>query len=861
MSNVTLNSMVLQLDVGSEPGIGVGCCMAPRYPLWCLDNPHTNLSLAFPPVTLKTDVLTMSFRVLVMDAEDGLVMLSRSPTSSWSLQLLQGSLELAVNVSGVLYTSSCPGSIADSAEWHHVEIALDSISISCSVDGRSETVNFSPPVIHSYSTYLLQLGGVSEYFTGRGFLGCFQRPRMNNIDIAISFVENGEGTIQTPEIHWDDFSVNTTDLVVAEHSTELLSSALMVHLPRDQFADHLTALYQLELERIIHFEVSYTKYGHLYIGHDRTARVEGFDYHNILATDPSLQVAYSHDTRNSTNSTSDVVVFRVLARCEGVDIKEVITPLVVSIEERDASLVVRQSHPLHLAVGTRVAITPDIVTVEDPVMPDPSLVVFRVYFVSPLSSDCSSCFAGDCENCEEGETSGKMVRNGVTVKFFNQEDVNRGVISFQHFARFSTTPLVIRLGVSTESDTDGMLDVTIPVTLYEGHLNLTSNPSRECVFVKEDGLALISPSHLKTITNFEDQDPLITYDLLTLPRYGILQLFEGEGSEWRNLANSTNHHTNSFGEETTPISFTQADVNNGHVRYVQSETISFMTDTDTFHFRVRSYNFSSNITAHLCINIVPKDILFQPTINVHLTSLVVTEGSSAHIDSSVFNTSLDKEGARYLLVQPDLDLQQLDVIYTLVDPPTFGRLELQGEVLVAEDLFAHRDVTSSALVYVHDGSEDHIDWFSFYGETGSVEYLPIKPPNRTSNLTLAITVTPVNDHPPLYVSMESIRPPEGCWVQVMVDNINVTDLDRPANSLRIYLKKKGVMPTGIFAYRSEPDRAIGDFYMQDILDQRVIFSHQLNSPLNYTQILRIDDGDTAHTIREVILLVKLNLTL
>lgn len=859
MANVTLTSRPLQLDVAGLPGLGAGCCVAPRYPVWCLDTPHTNLTLTFPPVTPAADVLAMSFRLRLLSAEDGLVMLSHTLTSVWSLQLLQGRLQLSVNMSGSLHTGYCPDSmLADSAEWRQVEVSLSSARITCSVDGLTESTSIFPSLLStSLFPRLLQLGGSSEHVNGRGFVGCFQRPRVNGVDIAMSLVESGEGTIQPLNIHWNDLSFSTTDLVVTEGSTELLSSSVWIQLPRDEFTDDLTALYQLELENVIHFEVFLgPNYGHVYIG-QRAARVESFDYRNILSDEPSLQVAYSHD--NPDNNT-DVVVFRVWAGCEGVVFQELFSTFFINVEERDASLRIQHLNGLRLAVGTRNVITPDTVTIEDQETSDPALVVFRVQSVSLLGSECSLCVADDCTSCDEGEEAGEVLMNGVSVKFFHQDDINRGVVSFQHFESYSIAPLVIRLGVSIEGSTDGMLDVTIPVTLYQGHINLTSNPSSDCVFVKEDGLALISPKHLSVSTNFEDQHPVITFDLLTLPKYGILQRYEAEESEWVDLtSNSTNLHMQPFGGESLPTFFTQADVNDGHVRYVHSETVSF-NDPETFQFRVRSYNFSSNITAHLCVNIIPYDILFQPSISVHLTSLALAEGASAQINRTVFNTSLDQEGFMYLVVQPELSLQQLDVTYTLVEPPSFGRLELQGEILVAGDVFAHRDVTSSALVYFHGGTEDHEDQFSFYGETGSVEYLAIRPPNRTTNLTLVIDITPVNDHPPvLDVNMESIRPPEGCWVQVTVANINVTDIDRPADKLKIFLRKKATTPTGIFAFREEPDRAIAQFYMQDILDQRVIFAHQLNSSLNYTQVLRIDD--TVHTIRKPILIAAVPLIL
>lgn len=849
IANTTLNSRPVLLGDPDEPGLGASCCIAPRYPLWCLDSPHTNLTLVFPPVRSATDMLVVSFRLRLTSTaeEEGLVMLSHTQTSVWSLQLHQGRLKLSANLSDGIHTRYCPGILADSADWHQIELVLSSGSIACSVDGVTESRSIFPSLVSSsFFPRLLQVGGVSEHVGGRGFVGCLQRFRLDGVDVAMSTIVTGEAAVRPIRIHWNDFSFNTTDLVVTAGTTEKLSSNVWIRLPRDEFVDDLTALYLQELENAIHFVVYYgPSSGHLYLGQVRAARVEAFDYRHIVSPDPSQQVAYSHD--NLANNT-DIVVFRVWAGCADTVFKEEFTTLIISVEERDASLILRQvESTFRLAVGTRRAISADVVTVEDADTANPALILFTVQSVSLLDNACSSCLITECNGCGEVREGGDVLRNGESVKFFHQEDIDSGMISFQHYERYSTAPVVIRLGAGLEGSNDSLLDVVISVAPYPGFINLTSNPESDCVFVGEEGLALIKPKHLRVFTNFQEQDPVITYDILALPNYGRLQWLTPD-SQWIDLTNSSHQRKTPLGE-APPTSFTQEDVNERRVRYEQSGPFS-VSGPETFEFAVRSHNFSSKVSSHLCVNIIPYDILFEPSITVHLADLVLAEGESAPINHSVFNTSLAKE--EFLVLPPDLevDVQQLGIVYTLVEPPSYGWLELQGEILLAEDVFAHRDVTSSALVYFHGGSENHEDRFTFYGEAGSVEYLPIRAPNRTSNLTLVVDIVPVNDHPPvLHVDMEGIHPPEGCWVQVTAANINVTDVDIPANRLRIYLRKKGTTPTGIFAFRSDPDQAIAQFYMQDILDQRVIFVHHLNSSLDYTQVLRIDDE--LHTIREV----------
>lgn len=839
LANLTLNSRPVHVNVTGH-GLDAGCCVAPRYPLWCVDTTRKHLTLTLPHLNSMADMVTVSFRLQLRSTSGGLVVQGHSLSSQWGLQLFQGQLQVAVNVSGEVAASHCPGELSELRRWYQVDVTLNSSHIECSVDGITETATiFFTSLTSSFFPRLLELGG-------RDFMGCFQRLRLNEVDVSTALLDNIEETasaVQRLPIPWNEFSYNATELVVGQGMQEKLTTDnIWIQLPPDEFADDLTSFYQFELENSIHFETRIRpRYGHLFIGHP-AASVEGFDYANILSLDPAQQVGYSHGGQG--NISDDMIEFRVWAACGKIVLAEYLT-LLISVEEQEQSPRVRQSETLHLAVGTRRALTPEMVTVEDSAATDPTLIWFSVSFVSLQSSPCSLCPVGECDGCE----GGIIIKNGVSIiKFFNQDEVNRGMISFQHFSRFSTSPMLITLGVTVQGIANASIDATIPVTLYQGHLNLTSNPS--CLFVREGGMALLKPNHLNSSTDFEDQVPIISYDLLTLPLYGVLERYDAMLSEWVDLDNSSRPHTSPFGR-TSFSTFTQADINNDRVRYIQSQPYTSSSTIETFQFHLRSYNFSGP-TGQLCINIFPDAYLLQPSISVDLAELVVPEDGSAPINQTVVRTGLDD--VQYLLMEPDLslDIEQLDMVYTLVDPPSFGILTLHGEVLVPGDIFTYSDITSNALLYMHGDSENHLDHFSFYAEAGSTAYLPIRAPNRTANLTLVINITAVNDHAPTLVgNLENIRPPEGCWIPVTPHNINITDNDRPPDSLKIYLRKKGSIPNGIFAFRDAPDRAVTHFYMKDVLNDKVIFVHKLNAsvPLNYTQVLRIDDG--VHTIKKV----------
>lgn len=839
IANITLNSALLE-PVLVGHGVGYGCCIAPRYQLWCLDSARTNLTALLPSLNATSDAVSVSFGLRLRSGEDGLVLLSHSSPSPWSVHLLQKRLRVEASVSGVPSIVHCPGLLTDLDKWHHVDIVLGSSSLSCSVDGNMDMATPSQPVpVDQFYPGTLQVGGASSSLE-RGFVGCLQRLRLNGRDVDPSVLLEGEANtaVEPSVIPWSKFSFNTSDLMVGDRMQAKLSTDnILIQLPRDEFADALTAFYQREVENAIHFEAQPgPRYGHLFIG-QRVPVVEGFDYSNLLSEDPLQQVGYFHHGQENITQL-DVIGFRVWAGC-GDNVLSELEPrlfLVVSVEEQDSIPTVQQFQELRLAVGTRHIITPEMLTVQHPDVTDPAQFSFRVQHVAVQDSSCQHC---------EG---GAIVNNASRILFFSQEDINRGIVAFQHFAKFSTSPMEIQLEVTVEGVT---INVTLPVSLYQGSIQLRADAG--CLFVKEGAIGVLHPEHLNATTNFQDQHPVITYDVLSIPLYGVLQRYDTALSEWLELSNSTGAPSPLFGGGTSLTSFTQADINQGRVRYVQSDPIG--NEDVAIQFQLRSYNLSGEASS-LCVNIVPIHFLVDTVLNVEHLPLVVLEGGSAAINHSVLNTSLDD-----VLMHADLplDIEQFEVEYTLVEAPSFGDLELRGEILVAGDVFRYSDITSNSLVYIHRGTEDHHDHFSFYVESdieaheSPIDLPPIRAPNRTSNLTLVITVTAVNNHRPRIQMLEGIQVPEGCWVDITTANINITDEDRPPEKIRIYLRKKGDTPTGFFALKNKATIPATTFFMQDVVEKKVIFVHRLNlsAPLNYTQTLRIDDGLQAHYLRVV----------
>ena len=848
MRNVSIGPRDIVLD-SKLYGTSEGCCIAPRYPAVCLNQTLPSLSLTISSNPRGSGAtVSLSFRLQLAVTGDGVVLSSQSSSTAWLLQLTSGTLQLMANSSGSPLKLTCPGDLLAVGVWHQVSLVFGQSSLLCTVN--NQLAELILPVEAAWPRTLLHVGGVEVspslvVEVQNGFIGCIQRLRVDDADIDPSVFVNSAHMIASVKydfVDWPYEHRNASELVVLEHMQEKLSTDIIkLRLPRDEFRDALSPLYQQELERAVHLEAAFLpRFGHLFLG-DPPSSVSLFTLHNVMSTEAREQVGYYHT--GGENST-DVVLFNVWVGCADQRLAELPRlTLIITIEERGDEPRVVSSHPLRLVVGTRAPITTQVLQVEDPedpVISDPAKILFTIKGVTVQEANCSSCMNKMCESCDE---AGALLKDDITVLIFSQNDVNNGLLAFQHYERFSTAVLEVRLSVAIQGRLGENMDVVFEVRPYPGELNLISD-MRQCMFVKEEGMALVQPKHLTVESTFEDQSPVITYDLLSVPLYGVLQLWQQQSHKWRDLSSLNHTLLHSL------HSFTQADIRAGHVRYVQAakhsdDSAELFQDLDNFRYQVRSYNLSGP-SGKLCINILPDAVLLQPSITIQLFPLVLSrENSSAPITTGTLNTSLDNMDFNYLSEDPDyenIDVQQLGIVYHLVEGPSYGALELGSTILTAGDNFTLDDIRSHRLIYRHFGTEDHQDSLTFYAEASSTAYLPIRAPNLTANLSLLINITATNNHQPVITVLEPIHPPEGMTIQVTSRNLNVVDADQPSQPILIRLRTlRKYTSIGMFALSSDPTLPVTSFSMEDILNGIVLFVHPLNTsaPLTSHQGIKV----------------------
>jgi hypothetical protein len=674
------------------------------------------------------------------------------------------------------------------------------------------------------------------------FQGCIQHFEVNGAEVMPSL--GGSHLIQPPP-RWEELTFDLHPLTVDEGERVRLSEQnIRITFPREFFADDFTVVHHQDIERALQIRLVEGPYQGRFIQGSSDNTVSKFTYNALTSQDNQTQIFYQHSTISSGNVTDEIVI-ELSVECGSTATRQVLfngTLEITIIEGIDIPLIVTRNDAMSIAAGTRRVITHNYLTVMSLVSPRPSEITFALQSIELVACDGTSC----------NEESGKLVKThnpNLPVIYFSQKEVNDGIISFQHYERFGVEPVIIQLLASTNG---GSINVTIDVHPYQGRIGYLSQQDI-CLFVKEGSMALVEPKHLNTSTNFEDQDPTVSYDLIEEPMYGYIQRFityHNVRPDWHNL---TSVAPSTSGSQISDVNhFTQEDVDNGRVRYVHNYSSIFLTQgSENFLFRLRSSNLTGDLE-RLCIQIVPTATLLDSHISIIAQLIRVNESGLTQINRSLLTTrSSPTEDVSNGVV----NIEQMGIVYILETVPFYGKLLISQRELSVGDNFTFDEVSSGFLSYEHGGTENHSDSFRIYAVATTTSTLLIKTPEPSPVVTVNISIAPINNHfPVLSEGLVPINPPEGGFIVITEDHIQVTDEDRPHEVLTIFIRRRGETHIGFFALRDASDTPVLRFTMRDVRERRVIYQHRLNmsAPLTQTQIIRMDDGLKDHFVRQVV---------
>ncbi|KAK2818971.1 hypothetical protein Q5P01_024532 [Channa striata] len=269
----------------------------------------------------------------------------------------------------------------------------------------------------------------------------------------------------------------------------------------------------------------------------------------------------------------------------------------------------------------------------------------------------------------------------------------------------------------------------------------------------------------------------------------------------------------------TISTFTQSMVDHGVILYDQNKPESLeWSASDFFSFTVSSPPaFLPPHTFTILISYQAHKHLSNPQHKTRLMSnagAVVAEGGSVKIDRSKLDAS------NLLEKVPHSHRQDHQVLYRVISLPRHGALSIGDHNLTRNRPdFSQINLNNFGITYTHDDSETTTSSSSM--SSPDMVSRPYFKDSLTVTETFNITVTPVNDQPPLIRSRApSMKVVVGERVVLGPDNLQVEDHDTPPEELHYLVISK---PNNGYLTLGERPEPVTSFTQYDINHGRLHF--------------------------------------
>ncbi|XP_061473901.1 chondroitin sulfate proteoglycan 4-like [Rhineura floridana] len=215
-----------------------------------------------------------------------------------------------------------------------------------------------------------------------------------------------------------------------------------------------------------------------------------------------------------------------------------------------------------------------------------------------------------------------------------------------------------------------------------------------------------------------------------------------------------------------------------------------------------------------------------------LNNLIVPEGGQAALESKHIKVNVEFK---------KLGIRQSQIVFKIKDQPSHGRLRLDVEPEHEESTFTMLDLWQGRVLYVHDGSEESYDYFTFSVSTSSKKEMPLYL-QGSKKYMFTITVRPINDAPELTLPNGNLflllEHSKKC---LSIDSVNVSDSDTSAGDLSITVLGNLNADAGFLENSKIPGKAITVFSYKDLQNGNVFFVH--TGVKNSRIVLRASDSE------------------
>ncbi|XP_053154446.1 chondroitin sulfate proteoglycan 4-like isoform X2 [Hemicordylus capensis] len=370
---------------------------------------------------------------------------------------------------------------------------------------------------------------------------------------------------------------------------------------------------------------------------------------------------------------------------------------------------------------------------------------------------------------------GQVFVNNLALSTFTQHDLKMGHVVYRHD---DSNNLVDTF--SFRVDAKGVqLDAGMNIRMYlESHQRPPTIVQNSSLLVEEGKPVKISKGKLLVV--HENSAPSeIEFKVMTPPVYGYLRKFTSEEGY--------------LGAEANPVlTFTQQDINDGSIQYVQ--TISNQL-RDQFSMDVTNgIQAVSGIV--IAVDIMPK------VIPLEVQNFTVAEGGSKALEEHFLNI-------------PNSHFAGLNCEYDLVEPPKHGRIVNSYFPGMGIIKFTRKQVEQGLIFYIHDDSEQLLDNFTIIAK--STELWKQSLPE-----VVFVTITPVNDEAPVIKRNKILRVWVGSVTEITTNELCAEDRDSTPAELLYSVSPPN---NGHLALKSSPNKSILNFTQAHIEEGQLVFVH------------------------------------
>ncbi|XP_036963771.1 chondroitin sulfate proteoglycan 4 isoform X1 [Acanthopagrus latus] len=378
-------------------------------------------------------------------------------------------------------------------------------------------------------------------------------------------------------------------------------------------------------------------------------------------------------------------------------------------------------------------------------------------------------------------SDGRIIVSGIEASAFTQEDLKKGVVSYEH--NYESLRSKDSFGFTVQArgySEKGTFRIKI---FKQGYFSEPEVITNEVIISYEGEHTVITQDNLKSafLSDVDQADIVPTEMVFTIkepPRLGHVVKM-----------------TNSSDSTASPVldyihTFTQEDVDQGRILYVSAS----VQGNDAFTVDV-SNGFTTVEDLRLSVNIVPRIIPLQ-TLN-----FTVKEGLSRAVNAQIVNIS-----------HPFYSSANIDFI--VEESPQHGDLRyVDGDELT---YFTWDEMKRGQIFYMHDSTESTEDSFTLSATAYEIG-------RRSLPVTISVTVIPVNDEPPKLTRNTGLEVLAGEEADITSSMLNADDEDTPAEELVYNVEG----PTnGMVALKEAPEEGIFNFTQSHINRGEVIFIHE-----------------------------------